>query len=78
MGFDLQIGGQSVGCGDMVICDADGAVVVPFDEIDQVISALQRVRELEQALDEKVEKGLITSDRVLDIIQSARTLITDD
>ena len=78
VGFDLQIGGQSVGCGDMVICDADGVVIVPFDEIDQVISAVQRVRELEQALDEKVEKGLITSDRVLDILQSARTLITDD
>ena len=58
VGFPIQIGGQEVETGDMVIADQDGVVIVPFEQIDQTILALAQVKELETALDEEVAQGL--------------------
>lgn len=58
IGFAIQIGGQEVETGDMIVADRDGVVVVPFERIDETISALSQVTEMETALDEEVARGL--------------------
>ena len=70
VGFAVQIAGQTVGCGDMIVADRDGVVVVPFDRIDQVIDALKTVRELEVALDRDVAEGLRVPPAIADLLDS--------
>ncbi|MFK8084055.1 MAG: RraA family protein [Granulosicoccus sp.] len=58
VGFPVQIGGQEVETGDMIIADQDGVVVVPFERLDQVIQSLARITELEASLDKEVTEGM--------------------
>ena len=58
VGFPVQIGGQEVETGDMIVADRDGVVVVPFERLDAVIEKLAHIAELEQALDAEVAQGL--------------------
>ena len=58
IGLPIQIGGQRVETGDMVIADENGVVIVPFDQIDTVVLRLQSVTEAETALDAEVADGL--------------------
>ena len=71
VGLPVQIAGQRVETGDMIVADRDGVVVVPFDRIDAVIERLETVRTLEAELDGRVADGfkeplaeLLASDRV--------------
>ena len=70
VGFPMQIGGQSVATGDMVVADRDGVVVVPFVQIDAVISMLAKVTELEGKLDAELQAGLKIPQEVLDLMAS--------
>ena len=58
VGFPIQIGGQQVETGDMIVADLDGVVVVPFAKIDDVIQKLERIKSLEAELDAQVAQGL--------------------
>jgi len=58
VGFAVQIGGQEVETGDMIIADRDGVVVVPYEQLDPVIEMLVKVKELEYALDAELKDGL--------------------
>ena len=78
VGFPLQLGGQQISSGDMVIGDSDGVVVVPFAEIDAVLHRLSRIKELEDERDQQVSEGLTVPQNVLEILNSRRTLLTDD
>ena len=78
VGFPVQIGGQQVSSGDMIVADSDGVVVVPFAQIDQVIDRLQIVMRLETERDRQVADGLKVPQNVLEILNSKRTLISDD
>ena len=78
VGFPVQIGGQQVSSGDMIVADSDGVVVVPFAQIDQVIDRLQTVMRLETERDRQVADGLKVPQNVLEILNSKRTLISDD
>lgn len=64
VGLPVEIGGQRVETGDMVVADDDGVVVVPFARIDAVAARLQRVAELETALDAEVAAGLAVPEAV--------------
>lgn len=57
VGVATVVGGVQVATGDVLIGDADGVVVVPFDRIDACIERLARVREAEAALEAKVKAG---------------------
>ena len=78
VGFPVQIGGQQISSGDMVVADSDGVVVVPFAEIDVVIDRLRRIQTLESERDQQVAEGLTVPQNVLEILHSKRTLLTDD
>ena len=58
VGFPIQIGGQEIETGDMIVADRDGVVVVPFERIDEVIQKLAHISELEKSLDGEVAQGL--------------------
>lgn len=71
VGLDVQLGGMTIRSGDVIVSDDDGAVIVPFEQIDTVISALVTIRELETALDAAVDDGLIMP-------ESTRALLSGD
>lgn len=58
VGLPVSLGGLTVASGDMVVADRDGVVVVPYEQLDDVIARLARIRELEQELDKQVADGL--------------------
>ena len=62
VGFPVQIGGQEVETGDMIVADRDGVVIVPFERLDDVIKNLTRVAEMEASQDADVATGLKTPD----------------
>jgi len=77
VGFAIQIGGQEVETGDMIIADRDGVVVVPFENIDEIIAALARVKELETALDAEVAEGLKIPAPISELLASDRVEYVD-
>lgn len=56
-GATAVVGGRQVASGDMVVCDLNGVVVVPFARIDEVIAKVAEVKALEDGLAEKVRAG---------------------
>lgn len=60
----IVLAGASVGPGDVVIGDADGVVVIPFEKIDVVIARLEKVRAAEAAMVARVAEGLGVPDWV--------------
>ncbi len=77
VGFAIQIGGQEVETGDMIVADRDGVVIVPFERIDEVIEKLKHVAELEAELDAKVADGLKIPDAIADLLDSDAVKYTD-
>lgn len=77
VGFPVQIGGQEVETGDIVVADRDGVVVVPFERIDETIQSLARVRELEQDLDAQVAAGLKVPGRIVELLASDKVRFSD-
>lgn len=72
VGHPVNLGGQRVEHGDMIVADRDGVVVVPFDRIDEVIATIAHVRELEAELEAKVNAGLKVPQNILDLLESDR------
>jgi 4-hydroxy-4-methyl-2-oxoglutarate aldolase len=72
VGLPVDLGGQRIESGDLMIGDRDGIVVVPRQRAAQVIAALAEVRAAEAALDAKVKGGLEIPDFVRAIFASDR------
>ena len=68
VGFAVTIGARRVETGDMVVGDRDGVVVVPFDQIDRVIEAVGHIAEMENALDARIDAGLVCPPEILDLL----------
>lgn len=77
VGFPVQIAGQQVETGDMVVADRDGVVVVPFAKIDAVIKQLGTVAELEAAMDAEVAKGLSLPPSIAELLESDQVSYSD-
>ncbi|MEP1539192.1 MAG: RraA family protein [Paracoccaceae bacterium] len=77
IGHPIQLGGQSIETGDMIVADRDGVTVVPFDRIDDVIAMIPHVLTLEKTLDEKVQNGLTVPDDILQLLDGDKVSITD-
>ncbi len=72
IGLPVKIGELEVETGDMIVADRDGVVVVPFERIGEVLAQLERVRELEEALDAEVAKGLKWGAAIGELLESDR------
>ena len=77
IGFSIDIGGKTINSGDIIVADSDGVTVVPFDKIDEVIKKLERIVEVENAMDEKVSNGLKISQKALDYLNSGQVVYYD-
>ncbi|MCV6595301.1 MAG: RraA family protein [Silicimonas sp.] len=77
VGFPVQIGGQQVETGDMIVGDQDGVVVVPFARIDEVIERLKVIAEKEADLDAQVAAGLKVPGWVEEILASDSTRMVE-
>ena len=71
VGLPVQIGGQHVETGDMIVADKDGVVVVPFDMLDHIIGRLDAVAALEHDMDGQVAEGLCVPDAIEEMLQDA-------
>ena len=70
LGCEVVVGGVSINTGDVIVSDDSGIVVVPFNRIDEVISSLDDIRRLEDALDEQVNQGLAIPDDIASLLKS--------
>lgn len=69
VGLPIQIGGQQVETGDMIIADEDGVVVVPFDQIADVLARLERVIAAEAALDAQIGQSSDLPDHIRRVVE---------
>ena len=58
----VEVGGAPIGAGDPVVLDADGAVVVARDRLDEVLQASRERAERENVKRAKLEAGEISYD----------------
>ena len=77
IGYPTEIGNKTIHSGDIIVADSDGVTVVPFYKIDEVIEKLDRITELENAMDEKVKNGLKISEKALNYINSDQVIYED-
>jgi 4-hydroxy-4-methyl-2-oxoglutarate aldolase len=77
VGLPIPVGGMEVETGDMIVADTDGVVVVPFEGIAQVVERLERIVELETALDKEVADGLKLPDAIAELLESDQTRMID-
>ena len=77
IGFPINIGGTTVSSGDIIVADSDGVTVVPFDKIDEVLEKLDRIIEVESAMDKQVSEGLKISQKALDYLKSDQVVYFD-
>ena len=74
----INIGGQKVESGDIIVADMDGVVVVPHRKIDFVITRLSQVADSEHSLGAEVREGLKIPDAVRDMILEDNVKFVDD
>ncbi|WP_099826609.1 RraA family protein [Oceaniglobus indicus] len=77
VGLPVQCGGQRIETGDIIVADADGVVVVPFDQIDDVIETLKHIRTIERKLDAEVAEGRIEFPHIPSLLKSDQTKFVD-
>jgi 4-hydroxy-4-methyl-2-oxoglutarate aldolase len=77
VGLPITIGGVTVETGDMIVCDRDGVVVVPFDRIDDVVAQLPKLVAAEAEVEAKVKAGMSEPGYIAEMMASSQTHYVD-
>jgi len=77
IGMDIQIGGQTVCGGDVVVADLDGVVVIPFAELGLVNKRCQEILNLKIELDSKVHNELTVPQNIKNLLASDQVEFVD-
>jgi 4-hydroxy-4-methyl-2-oxoglutarate aldolase len=77
IGGSIRCGGVVVRAGDVVVADDDGVVIVPQEQIDDVIERLQRVQMKEQRVAHELAAGQILPGWVDEYADAAGRQIID-
>lgn len=77
VGEQVVVGGVAVQCGDIVVGDSDGVVVIPQARIGEVLMRLEAVRAREADLAAKLASGLGVSRTVTELLDSPRVRFLD-
>ncbi len=77
VGLAVDIGGVRIESGDIVVCDADGVVIVPRDRIAAAAAQLAAVAAAEAGLEAKVRDGLVIPDFIRTVLDSDRKIEVD-
>jgi len=72
IGLPVVVGGVTVETGDIVIADSDGAVVIPFQQINRVIDRITQIQTAEAAFEARVKSGLRVPDFVMDMLKNGK------
>ena len=78
VGLPINIGGQKVESGDIIVADLDGVVVVPHSKIDIIIERLSHITDLEYSLDAEVQEGLKIPGPVKEMVLETNVKFVDD
>ena len=78
VGLPINIGGQKVESGDIIVADLDGVVVVPHSKIDIIIERLSHITDLEYSLDAEVREGLKIPGPVKEMVLETNVKFVDD
>ena len=77
VGLKINLAEISVESGDMVVCDRDGVVVVPFLQIDKVLDKLERLKTAEANVETKIQSGLTEPEYLEDLMTSDKIVYLD-
>tara|TARA_B100001123_G_C14945781_1_gene881598 strand:- start:2 stop:691 length:690 start_codon:yes stop_codon:yes gene_type:complete len=77
VGFPVTVGGVQVETGDMIVCDRDGVVVVPFERIDDVAKKLSAIKSAEADAETAVKAGMMEPEYIAELMASDRTRYVD-
>ena len=72
IGEPVEVGGATIRQGDVVVLDADGAVVVPRERVEDVLAAARERAERERVKRAKLEAGELSYD-----LDGLRELVED-
>ena len=78
VGLPINICGQRVESGDIIVADLDGVVVVPHSKIDIIIERLSHIADLEYSLDAEVREGLKIPGPVREMVLETNVKFVDD
>lgn len=77
VGFPIVCGGVAVEAGDVLVGDRDGVVVIPREELANIIAALDDIRRAEEETQAKIRAGMTHLDSVAQLLESDKTLYVD-
>jgi 4-hydroxy-4-methyl-2-oxoglutarate aldolase len=77
VGYGAVVGGCQIESGDMIVADRNGVVVVPFNRIDAVIEALEKVKELEVTLEARVASGYCEMPAIEAMLRDGSAVVED-
>jgi 4-hydroxy-4-methyl-2-oxoglutarate aldolase len=77
VGLRINLAGVSVEAGDMVICDRDGVVIVPFHRIDEVLTKLSALKTAEAEMEVKIKNGATEPSYLSELMRSTKTVYLD-
>lgn len=72
VGAAVMLGGMHVSSGDIVVGDADGVVVVPLAQAQDVLARLRKVQAAEKSAEEAVKAGATSMPAWHEIMRNAR------